>query len=62
MSIGANQNKNQSAPAFQSVGQQVQDVDTEGGDATQKVVEEIESFCVNCEQNVGPSLSLGSRN
>ena len=38
---------------FQSLGRQVNDVEGSSGKFDQSVVEEIESFCVNCEQNVG---------
>lgn len=51
--------KQQSSPAsqsvFQAVGDQVQQLGNDATETEQKLVEEIESFCVNCEQNVRAS-------
>ena len=48
---GSEQNSTE-PQAFQTVGSQVQHMDGSIDETNQKVVEEIESFCVNCEKNV----------
>jgi len=49
-------------PLFESIGQGAEDVDklpTEG-EESQKLVEEIESMCINCEENVRSNLRSSS--
>lgn len=53
--------KSSSVSAFQAVGDQVQQLDSTTEEAEQRLVEEIESFCVNCEQNVRASMCSAFR-
>ena len=41
-------------PLFQTIGKGAEEVDNlvDGQEETQKLVEEIESMCINCEENV----------
>jgi hypothetical protein len=54
MQNGTGTEASQERPLFESIGKGAEDVDnlpTEGEDS-QKLVEEIESMCINCEENV----------
>ena len=41
-------------PLFQTIGKGVEEIDNlaDGQEETQRLVEEIESMCINCEENV----------
>lgn len=54
-----NQNTSDHSPLFQTIGKGAEDVDNipDGHEESQKLVEEIESMCINCEGNVPPSIS-----
>ena len=45
-------------PLFQTIGKGAEEVDklADGEEETQKPVEEIESMCINCEENVASVL------
>ena len=47
-------------PLFQTIGKGAEEVDNlaDGQEETQKLVEEIESMCINCEENVTSVVSL----
>ena len=49
-------------PAFQTVGTQVQSLDNSTDEFEQSLVEEVESYCVNCEQNVSKHVSSRKAN
>lgn len=48
------QNGETNAPLFDTIGHGAEQVDNlaNGDDGSQKLVEEIESMCINCEENV----------
>ena len=48
------QNGETNTPLFDTIGHGAEQVDslTNGDDGSQKLVEEIESMCINCEENV----------
>ena len=48
-----------STPLFNTIGHSAEQVDNlaNGDEESQKLVEEIESMCINCEENVIPSTS-----
>lgn len=49
-------------PAFQTVGTQVQSLDNSTDEIEQSLVEEVESYCVNCEENVSNHISSHKAN
>ena len=48
--------ENTSAPLFDTIGHGAEQIDNlaNGDEEGQKLVEEIESMCINCEENVPP--------
>jgi len=48
------QNGETNTPLFDTIGHGAEQIDslTNGDDGSQKLVEEIESMCINCEENV----------
>lgn len=55
-----NREEQTSGPLFKSIGDEVEKVDEieNGEEETRKPVEEIESMCIHCEQNVCRSQCL----
>jgi hypothetical protein len=52
---------------FEDMGRKVENMDLKGeepgdSDDRQKMVEEVESYCVNCGENVRPTLSFSAGN
>jgi hypothetical protein len=60
-SLPCNMTNTDETPLFSSIGDAAQEVDDIDDDQeeSQKLVEEIESMCINCEQNVPPRGNAG---